>query len=72
MANLIRSCLAQMEHALIAGVEPISEVVKWRSLTLCKAHHIAIERPELLHQLARSAQIIVIEADSAHVALPLS
>ena len=67
-AHFIRVCLAQVENTLLAGVKPIPKAFKRWTPPLRESHYFAIEILELVYQLARTAQIVMIESNRAHVA----
>jgi len=59
--------LAEMQNGLLAGVEPVPEGLEWWTMSDLEAHHLDIERPQLIEQLSRSAQVVVTETKNAHV-----
>ena len=64
---LVRPCLAQVENALIARVQPVSKTSKVWPLALFKAHYVAIEDLELLHERTWGAQIDMVETNRGHM-----
>src|SRR5882672_2093274 len=53
--------LAEVQNGLLAGVEPVPEGLEWWTMSDLEAHHLDIERPQLIEQVSRSAQVVVTE-----------
>lgn len=66
-AFFVRPCLAQVENALIARVQPVSKTSKVWPLALFEAHYVAIEDLEFLHERTWGAQIDMVEPNRGHM-----
>src|ERR1044071_7743850 len=68
VAHLARIRFTQMQYRTLAGIEPVPEPAERRPRADAQAHHVAIKRADLVEQLARSAQVVVIERLDRHAA----
>ena len=66
-AFFVRPCLAQVENALIAHIQPVSKTSKVWPLALFEAHYVTIENLEFLHERTWGAQIDMVETNRGHM-----
>ena len=69
-AHFVQPCLAQVENAFIAGIKPVSRSPEVGPLALLEAHNVTIEHFEVIHELTRSAQIVMVETNRGHMDSP--
>src|SRR5437879_4327881 len=61
LPHLIRPRFAQVKHTLFARIKPISKAFKWRTLPLGEPHDLTVKLLELIEQLTRGAQVVMIK-----------